>query len=65
MFFFNMFWGWKAFFQLFYDIDKTSTRLTCNNIVKAFHIFLIALLQYNVFGVFVSKQGDGINGCLL
>ena len=50
--------------QLFYDINKTSTRLASSNIVKAFHVFFVALLQHHVFGVFVTKQGDGINGCL-
>jgi len=27
LFFFNIFWIWKAFLQLFDDINKTSTRL--------------------------------------
>jgi len=55
----------KTLFQLPHHVHKATPRFTGKHIGKAFHIFLITLLQHHVPGVLVTEQGDGVDGRLL
>ena len=60
-FFFNICRVWEALLQLADHRHEAALRFTGNHIGKPFQVFLVALLQYHVLGVFITKQGNGID----
>lgn len=64
--FFTVNGGWirETLFQFCHHIHKATLRFTCYDILKTFHVLFVALFQYHVFGVLITKQSDGVNGDL-
>ena len=59
----NASWIRELMLQCRNNIHKAAPGLTCYDIGKALHVLFVTFLKHHVFGIFIPKQRDGVNGC--